>query len=163
MFERALEIVIKHETGGDLSGALHAHPSDPGGVTKWGIAQRYHPDVDVKKLTRADAAGIYHREYWAACRCDELPWPIALYLFDCAVNPGAATARRMLQQALDVAIDGVIGPLTLAAAHRANAKQLVIELHVLRNSYWRSRQNYVTFKDGWTARAAGTLWECAKG
>ncbi len=43
-------------------------------------------------------------------------------MFDTAVNQGAVTAQRILQVALDVEVDGVVGAKTIQAAHRANAR-----------------------------------------
>ena len=50
LFERAIEIVLAHE------GETYTdHPNDHGGPTKYGIAQRWNPDVNVRELTRAQA------------------------------------------------------------------------------------------------------------
>lgn len=44
---------------------------------------------------------------------------MAVAVFDCAVNQGVGIAVRLLQVALGVEADGVLGPKTVAAAHRA--------------------------------------------
>jgi hypothetical protein len=89
---------------------------DGQGLTKYGIGQASNPEVAVATLTATEAVAIYARKYWQPLHADALPLPLAVGLFDAGVNHGTVTARRLLQQTLEVEPDGVIGPLTLAAA-----------------------------------------------
>jgi hypothetical protein len=57
-FEEIIEIVLEHE-GGYVN-----DPDDAGGETKYGIAKRWYPDVDIKNLTKEQAKKIYHTDYW---------------------------------------------------------------------------------------------------
>ena len=66
-FDEAFEILIGHE-GGYVN-----DKRDPGGETKYGIAKRSYPNVDVRNLTRAQAVDIYRRDFWQRVRGDELP------------------------------------------------------------------------------------------
>lgn len=84
------EVDPKHPDG------VTNYPWDPGGVTKYGIAQKYHPGVDVANLTKAGAIAIYGTEYWAKVGGDTLAEPLCLNLFDCAVNPGVGHAKQIL-------------------------------------------------------------------
>jgi lysozyme family protein len=111
-FGRSLNIVLSLE--GD--GAVTNDPHDPGGVTRWGISKRAYPMIDVEGLTFDEAAGIYRRDYWDKVGCEEFPEPVALVLFDAAVNQGPGPAIRLLQAALGVHVDGIVGHTTLAAA-----------------------------------------------
>ena len=70
--------------------------------------------TDVRRLTRREAAAIYRRLYCDAVRADEIPPCLDLSVFDLAVNSGPSRAVTMLQAALGVAADGIIGPDTLA-------------------------------------------------
>ena len=45
-----------------------------------------------------------------------LPAGIDLAIYDCAVNQGLGRARRLLQQAAGVTVDGKIGPVTMVVA-----------------------------------------------
>jgi Putative secretion activating protein len=74
--------------------------------------------VDIASLTQMEAKRIYRRDYWEFVSGDALPWPLSYFVFDAAVNQGVAPAIRMLQQALGVEADGIIGPQTLAAVGR---------------------------------------------
>lgn len=99
-------------------------PNDPGGETNFGISKRSYPGEDIAGMTSERATEIYYRDYWQAVRGDELPFPIALVLFDCAVNQGVKTSIRFLQSALKLTEDGVIGTQTLEAASQGDAKGL---------------------------------------
>jgi lysozyme family protein len=79
--------------------------------------------ADVRRLTQADAVGIFIEEYWRRPGINNLPPVLQPSVFDMQVNAGAQ-AVRLLQRLLramghEVAIDGVIGPATLRAADAA--------------------------------------------
>lgn len=113
-------------------------PDDPGGATKYGVTlatlQRLGIDLtgdgrvtvaDVRALSPDQAEDIFIRHYFDAPRLGELPAPIQASVFDMYVNAGAQ-AIRILQRLLNqmgepVAVDGVLGPQTIAAAHAAAA------------------------------------------
>lgn len=85
-FDRAFEIVV------GLEGPYTNDPRDPGGETKFGISKRAHPAVDIENLTLDQAKGIYAKEYWLPAGCPNYPWPMNLFVFDCAVNQGVSAA-----------------------------------------------------------------------
>lgn len=114
-------------------GGFSDHPADRGGATRWGITERVARANgyagDMRALPRATAAGIYRRLYWEAPGYDRVAATmplIAAELFDTGINMGPQVATGFLQRALnalnrggkdypDIAIDGRIGPRTLAA------------------------------------------------
>src|SRR3990167_11517248 len=112
-FDQALAFVLEWE------GGLVSDPNDAGGLTNHGISQRPYPDLAIAALTRDDVVAIYARDYWAPIRGDELPAPLALVVFDSAVNQGVSRAIVCLQRALGVADDGELGPVTMEAGQRA--------------------------------------------
>lgn len=79
-FNRAFEIVV------GLEGNESNDPHDFGGHTKYGISQKSHPHVDIANLTLTEAKNIYRGEYWDNFRCDDLDYPVDIYMFDIAVN-----------------------------------------------------------------------------
>jgi lysozyme family protein len=116
-----------------LEGGYVDNPADPGGATNFGITQKFLDmarsanvtmglPASVADLTQAQAASLYRTVQWAAVQGDSLPSPLALLAFDTAVNEGQARAALILQQALGVTPDGVIGPQTLAVATSAGPK-----------------------------------------
>jgi lysozyme family protein len=92
-FFTGLRFVLDHE-GGYVN-----DPKDPGGETKWGIAKRYHPDVDIKNLTPEQATEIYYTEYWVPGKCSDLNHPLCVVQFDTCVNMGVGVANTVLKRA----------------------------------------------------------------
>jgi lysozyme family protein len=90
--------------------------SDQGGLTRWGVSQKSYPDLDIANLTRARAAELYRRDYWERIYGDALPPMLALVVFDAAVNMGPKQAVKILQAALRIHEDGIVGPETTMAA-----------------------------------------------
>lgn len=88
-FDAAFAIVV------GIEGGYVNDPADPGGETRFGISKRQYPQIDIASLTLDQAKALYLRDYWSVCRCDELPWDMALAVFDCAVNQGPGTAERI--------------------------------------------------------------------
>ena len=114
-FDHAVGFVIAQEGG---------LTTDSGGLTKYGISQRAYPGLEIAKITLADAKAIYKRDYWDALRLADLPPRLAMAMLDAAVNTGRAAAVTMLQRLCNdggagLAVDGVMGPQTMAAAHAA--------------------------------------------
>ena len=100
----------------DIAEGGSSRVSDQGGLTRFGISQRAHPDLDIENLTRAQAEDIYRRDYWDAMHCEQLPPMLALVVFDAAVNQGRVQAAKLLQRALRVREDGIVGAETIQAA-----------------------------------------------
>ncbi len=111
-------------------------PDDPGGATKHGVTvhtmRRLGMDLtgdgrvdarDVQRLSRDQALKIFLDHYFRAPRISELPDVLHATVFDMQVNAGA-NAVKILQRLLRkmgqrVAVDGQIGPKTIAAAKAA--------------------------------------------
>jgi lysozyme family protein len=130
-------------------------PGDPGGPTKYGIDQRSHPTVNIRSLTKEQAKEIYRREYWAAIAGDKLPPRTAWAMMDSGVNCGRTTAARWLQTVLGVTVDGRIGPITLAAAAKADDAGLAASILDIRQRHYRAlgaKPNFKKFLNGWLNR-----------
>lgn len=133
------------------------NPSDPGGETKFGIAKRSYPAVDILNLTRDGAIAIYERDFWQRVQGDSLPHQFAFQALDAAVNHGIGNAVRWMQRAAGVADDGVIGPATLAAVSRAEPADLVLAFNAERLEFYAKLQTFDAFGRGWTRRVAANL------
>ncbi|WP_238512707.1 glycoside hydrolase family 108 protein [Pandoraea apista] len=133
------------------------NPADPGGETNWGIAKRSYPDIDIKSLTRAQAKEIYRRDFWLRGQMDKFDGAIAFQAFDIAVNSGIETAVRMLQRAADVADDGHIGPVTMAAIKAKTVTDMLMLLNAERLDFYRKLSTFPTFGKGWVGRVANDL------
>ncbi len=150
-FARAIERVLEHE-GGDAD-----DPRDPGGKTRWGISQRAYPFLDLSTLTREAAIALYRRDAWTPIRGDALPEAIAFQVLDAAVNHGVLRAVGWLQQVLGVRVDGVVGPLTRAAASEADPVALILAYNAARLDFYVRLRTFPTFGRGWTRRIAANL------
>ena len=117
----------------EVEGGYVDHPSDPGGRTNFGISQRAYPNLDIRNLTRADAIGIYERDYWNRIP-ESLPDDVRWFLFDCSVNHGVARA--------------------LEWAHKGNS---LAELVSIRLRFYANLGTFDTFGRGWTRRVAHVL------
>lgn len=145
-FDTAFEIVV------GLEGGFVDDPKDAGGRTKYGISQRAYPSLDIASLTLSDAKVIYKRDYWDAAKCDRLPDSIAIVLFDSAVNQGIKQATKLLQRALAVNDDGVLGSLTIAAANAVNENDVLVKFCAERALHYASLSNFSTYGRGWMRR-----------
>jgi lysozyme family protein len=145
-FGRALAFVLRWE-----GGEVH-DPADPGGHTKYGISKRAHPEVDIATLTVGQAAEIYRTKYWALAGCADLPWPVALGVFDMAVNAGVRTAVRCLQRAVGAVDDGVLGPATLKAVDGRDPVRVARDLAVYRMRHYAALEGWGRFGLAWTKR-----------
>jgi lysozyme family protein len=150
-FQRAFELVIGHE-GGYVN-----DPRDPGGETKYGISKRANPDVDIRNLTLAKAQWIYRQRYWLPLHADAMPEAVAVQVFDAAVNHGIKPAVRMLQRALGVTVDGIIGPQTLAAMTTTDDARFVAHFAAERLTFYTDLAGWEVYGRGWTRRVANNL------
>ena len=132
-------------------GGLSAHPADPGGLTNYGISQRSYPTLNIAALTLADAQALYRRDYWQPIHGDQLPDGLDVLLLDCAINQGPVTAIQLLQQALHIQDDGLLGPKTLSAAAVA-MPGLLDAFTAERALRYEFNRNEVVFGRGWYRR-----------
>lgn len=75
------------------------------------------PTRDVRQMSAAERDAIYEAEYWIRGSCAQLASvapAIAIAHFDCVVNMGVAGGARVLQEAVGVNVDGIVGTKTLA-------------------------------------------------
>ncbi|PXX41664.1 glycoside hydrolase family 108 protein [Undibacterium pigrum] len=153
-FDICITPILKNE------GGISNHPLDAGKLTKYGISQRSYPKLDIAALTAEQAKSLYKRDFWDANQLDQFPLIVAFEFFDCAVNCGAGTAARLLQRAVGVAEDGIVGPITLAAIGKLNADKLAKRMLAHRMQFYTKLSNWPSFGAGWVNRLANNvLWE----
>lgn len=133
------------------------NPADPGGETNWGISKRSYPKLDIKALTRVQAAALYKRDFWDVVGLDDQPLGVANQLLDFAVNSGGTNAIRALQRALQVADDGHIGEHTLAAIKATEPHDIIMRFLSQRIVFMTNCQNWANAGKGWSRRIAVQL------
>jgi lysozyme family protein len=130
MSDKILAFIIRVNEGGSQ---IVNDPNDPGGLTKYGIAQKFHPGVDVKNLTLLQAVDIYKKKYLS-----KLPT---------ILDP------QMLYQVLDMAINA--GVKTAINLYRPN--MTVTEYQIAREKYYRSLKNFPLYGKSWLNRTYRTF------
>lgn len=164
-WDRAISFVLCCE-GGYVN-----DPDDAGGATSMGITQATldravkHGIVTTTKvqyLMPDEAVAIYKTFYWDRYGCGRYTWPANLAVFDTSVQHGRAPL--LIQRALcdageQVAIDGLWGPKTAAAAERAShrdAEYLADRILAQRAVYYRriieNHPSQEKFRRGWFNR-----------
>jgi len=168
----------------DREGGYVNDPNDPGGATNYGVTihtmRRLGLDLDgdgdvdeadVRALPRERAVEIFIEHYYYGPRIDRLPEALQPTVFDMQVNAGSNAVRilqRLLRDmGLEIAVDGVIGPQTIAAATAAYdsaGRQMVDAYGIARRNFYYAigdrrpaSRRYATRRDGgkggWIRRA----------
>lgn len=170
VFENAFRAVI------GVEGGYTANPVDPGNWTggkcqtgqckgtKYGISAASYPTLMIADLTLVDAQTIYRRDYWDKTAGDDLPPALALLVFDAAVNSGPERAVKWLQTALKVTADGIVGPVTINAAHGSAGKgaALLAEYQAQRLLFLTGLPTWHVFGLGWTRRVCTIQFEALR-
>lgn len=129
--------------------------TDPdGGLTKFGISQKQHPEVDVASLTQGQALDWYLKNMWTPYGGDTLAWPVCLVVFDGVVNQGPSVSSEALQNALGVDPDGDIGPVTVTAASRRDPQELAARVIAKRAMSYTTDKEWKGNGEGWMYRLA---------
>jgi lysozyme family protein len=152
-------------------GGFSDDPQDPGGATMDGVTQAVYDNWrasheqsprPVSVIDPNEVEAIYRSLYWNAVRGDDLPCGVDYCTFDFAVNSGAHQAKLCLQRALDVPVDGVIGPVTLKAVDAADPRRVINGVCSERLAYLRTLKTWRRFGNGWSHRVA-TVEQVARG
>lgn len=142
-------------------GKLENNPADPAGITYAGIPLRSYRNlmhnqaltvVDLEAITPGAEAAFYRAGYWVTIDGDNLPSGVDAIVFDFGVNTGPGTSERILQRAVRVAEDGVIGPITLAAVKSKSPANLIVAISGWQKAYYRALSTFPVFGAGWIAR-----------
>jgi lysozyme family protein len=183
-WKKCLSLVFGHE------GGLSNNANDRGGLTNLGVtagtlatanALGIAKETDVTKLTRDEAARIYHEMYWKKCGADNMHWFACYLAFDVCVNSGIGGFARVFQEALNAVyssnlkVDGKYGPATEKACLKAFNVNLPVESTAKMNqfgtAYLAARKGYFdriiernasqeVFRKGWYNRLRGIAKNC---
>jgi lysozyme family protein len=162
-FEQSLALVLQHE------GGFVQHPRDPGGATNFGITAKPCPGPeDATSPSRTCAISRRRRRLdlppplLGPGARDELSPGLDLAVFDLAVHSGPAKAVRMLQDALGIRADGVVGPVTLEAVREADPEAAIRSLTRARLGFLSRLGIWPVFGRGWRRRVLSVEQEALR-
>lgn len=166
VFELGLTFVLKAE------GGFSNDPQDAGGPTSCGITSRVYsawlkeksmPDAPITQISSQEVRQIYKEEYWDQAKLDQFVAAgcspkVAIALFDCGVNTGVGRSVKLLQAALGVATDGIMGHDTMngTLAYPHGPDMLLTQVLNRRRTYYNAlasqNKNDQKFIHGWLNR-----------
>ena len=125
--------------------------------TKYGISAMSYPDLDIKNLTLEDAKAIYKRDWWDKLKLEDYSAAMSYQLFDTAINSGWHNAAEILQRAIGVKDDGVIGKVTMAKLSILDNNDVLMLFLAERLEFMTSISTWGTYGRGWARRIARNL------
>jgi len=162
-FQPAVAVTLRNEGG-------FAHNQVTGEIVNRGItltfvrSSGYKPDADedfIQNLSAAEASAIYETYFWNRHSIGSIAdQSLANKVFDLTVNMGPA-ALKLLQSAANAcggqcAVDGVLGPVSIAQINGLDAVKLLAEFKELAGQRYRqiAADNRQLAGDltGWLAR-----------
>lgn len=170
--KQAVDFVLKQEDA-TLAGHVTTIRGDHGGRTRFGLTERFHPQLaesgyfDEAKVGREDALRIaeetYEQEYAVKLHLSEIADPaLMVAMLSFAINDGPEEGARLLQLALvhcgaQIGCDGVIGEQTVAAANATNPDALLDAYVSVQTDFYHHiclhNPSQIEFLAGWLNRA----------
>lgn len=151
-----------------FAAGFHNDPEDSGGDTNKGITGETYAMAKtlgivpvagrLADLSDAQAFRIYQRLYWEASRACEMPDALAWVHVDGWIQHRPNIAAECLQRALGVPDDGVMGPMTMAAARTCGgdglgaARRLVEERRAFYKRLIAKKPSQKKWEHGWSNR-----------
>lgn len=150
-YQRALnEYAIPNEKG------YVNNINDPGGETNMGITKRYHPNEDIKNLTRERANAMLYNEIWNWNGIDKLPREIRGFVFDHGIRTSPQNAIETTHRALGInPVGDIIGNTTLGLLKNIDYEDFLRKYQDLVREQDRNNKNYKYFGRGWDDRTNG--------
>ena len=150
-YQRALKEYAIPNEGGYVN-----NPKDPGGETNMGIAKRYHPNEDIKNLTRERANALLYKEIWNWNGINTLPSEIKGFVFDHGIRTSPQNAIETTHKTLGIdPIGDIIGKNTLGRLKNTNYNEFLRKYKELVHEQDKNRKGYEEFGTGWDNRTEG--------
>lgn len=165
----AVDFVL-HQEDSKMSGVVTNNPRDTGGRTRFGIAEKFHPELTATgffdDMSDADALCVADRIYEISygnplmlASINDQQTANALLSF--AINEGVPTSIKVLQRALQgldegITVDGQFGPHTLALVNATPPATMLLLLGVYQRQHYTdiiaANPGDEVFRNGWMNR-----------
>ena len=150
-YQRALQEYAIPNEGGYVD-----NPKDQGGETNMGISKRYHPDEDIKNLTRERANALLFKEVWNWNGINTLPPEIRGFVFDHGIRTSPQNAIETTHKALGIdPVGDIIGKTTLSRLKDMDYNEFLHKYKGLVKEQDKQRSEYNVFGKGWDNRTNG--------
>lgn len=172
--KQAVDFVLRQEDS-QLNGVITDSPGDRGGLTRWGLTERWHPElVESGFFTTMDrddsfalADTTYEKVYSGPLFLASIKsQAVATAMLSFAVLEGTSQAVVLLQKAVialgaRVTVDGQCGPMTLAAENAVDPAVLIHWMVDFQKAYFvtlaRNIPSQTKWLNGWNNRADAFL------
>ncbi len=173
----AVQFVLKQEDE-KMTGEITNIKGDAGGRTRWGIAERSHPELIATgfytsmsaEASLAVATKVYIDSYALPVKLTSLASQLVANAYlSFAINQGSKSATKQMQNAVNfllqgqdppqppIVVDGAIGPATLAAINALPERSFLTALGLVQRQNYRdivaSNPSDAKFLNGWINRA----------
>jgi lysozyme family protein len=164
---QSIDFVLKQEDA-TLSGVITNEANDAGGLTRFGLCAKWHPELVAagfyeptmdSATARTMAETAYATAYANPLRLASInAQPVANALLSFAVNMGTFSAVETLQQVCGAIADGCMGPNTVAAVNAHDPATLLAAYCAIQANRYRgiaaANPTQQKFLAGWLNRVA---------
>ena len=164
---QSIDFVLKQEDA-TLSGVITNEVNDAGGLTRFGLCAKWHPELVAagfyeptmdSATARTMAETAYATAYANPLRLASInAQPVANALLSFAVNMGTFSAVETLQQVCGAIADGCMGPNTVAAVNAHDPATLLAAYCAIQANRYRgiaaANPTQQKFLAGWLNRVA---------
>ncbi len=136
--------------------------------TRWGFSAASFPDLDIQNLTEDHATGMAFAEFWMPAKCGVMAPRLAVLMFDAAFQHGVEGATKMLQAALGLHVDGVLGVDTgkaivrLAAADASSIREASISFQAQRAMHMAGQSSWARIGESLAGRLMRVMTEAVE-
>ena len=108
----------------------------------------------MQKLSVDTARAIFTARFWNALIGNQLQNGVDLMVVDFGFNAGDSASASILESLVGTAVDGCIGPETLAAEAQCASASLISRLRFAQEQHYRECDDFALYGNDWLARTA---------